>query len=323
MAFAILLSFASLLALEAGELGGASVLWEPPRDITLSDWIWGAGGEHRAPKPPFRFVKEDPHGTNPKILLRDAKGDEWVAKFGEEIHADVFVPRLLHACGYFVPTSYFVAGGVVTGVSGLKRAKPFFSKQGGFVFARFKLRDHKSSVKVENRQWTWEDNPFLGTHELNGLKILIMLTSDWDTKDAREGEGTNVAVFSNKSSPGRFLYMVDDWGGSMGKWGSLMQRTTWDAAGYEKQTKDFIKGVKAGVVEWGYGGRHQEDITNGITVEDVRWLLQYLGAITDEAIKTGLRASGTSERDVKTFSRSIRERIRQLEDIANTGAGRP
>jgi hypothetical protein len=94
-------------------------------------------------------------------------------------------------------------------------------------------------------------------------------------------------------------------------------------AGYQKQTKDFVKGVKAGVVEWGYGGRHQEDITEGITVEDVQWLLQYLGAITDEAIKTGLRASGASERDVKTFSRSIRERIRQLEDIANTGAGRP
>ncbi len=106
----------------------------------------------------------------------------------------------------------------------------------------------------------------------------------------------------------------------MGKWGGFLERDKWDSAGYEKQTKDFVKTVKAGVIEWGYGGKHDEDIKTAITVDDVRWLLQYLSAITDDELKAGLRASGTNERDIESFPRSIRHRIRQLESISKTNS---
>ena len=86
-----------------------NVLWQAPGAITLNDWIWGAGGESRAPKPPFEFVSEDFHGTNPKIRVRDAKGDQWTAKFGGENHGDVFASRLLHAVGYVTGPNYYVA----------------------------------------------------------------------------------------------------------------------------------------------------------------------------------------------------------------------
>ena len=77
-----------------------AILWHAPGPITVRDWIWGAGGEGRAPKPPFEFVEEDLHGTNPKIRVRDAKGDRWTVKFGGENHGDVFASRLLYALGY-------------------------------------------------------------------------------------------------------------------------------------------------------------------------------------------------------------------------------
>lgn len=323
MRSAIILAWASRLGLFASDSPATAVLWQMPGRIGISDWIWGPGGEERAPRPPYQFISEDFNGTNPKIRVRDAKGDQWIVKFGSETHSDVFASRLLHACGYFVQPSYFVASGVVAGVTELKRAKPFISKDGGFVYARFKLRRHKSLVPDEDRGWSWVDNPFLGTHELRALKILAMLTSNWDAKDGRDGPQSNMRVFSERTSPGRSIYVFDDWGSSMGKWGSFFERDKWDSAGYEKQTKDFVKGVNTRrAVEWGYGGKHDEDIKNGITVEDVRWLLQYLSPITDEELRSGLRASGGNERDIESFTVSIRDRIRQLQNISQAGPER-
>ena len=319
---AIIISWASTLVLLASDAHPSAVLWTSPVNISLSDWIWGPGGEQRAPKPPFQFIDEDFKGTNPKIRVRDAKDDEWVVKFGSENHGDVFAPRLLYACGYIAEATYFVARGGVTGVTELKRARPFISKDGRFVYARFKLRDHKAFVPTKDRTWSWADNPFLGTHELNGLKILMMLMSNWDAKDARDGPESNLAVFSARRSSGKSFYVADDWGSSMGKWGGFFERDKWDSAGYEKQTKDLVKDTNAGVINWGYSGKHEEDIKNGITVEDVRWLLQYLSAITDEELMAGLRASGGSERDIESFTKSIRDRIRQLENISKAGPQR-
>jgi hypothetical protein len=322
ISLAFMAGWTSALTLFAFDSPRTAVLWEPPENVTISDWIWGPGGEQRAPQPPYEFVNEDLKGTNPKIRVRDAKGDQWVVKFGSENHGDVFASRLQHACGYFAQATYFVPSGVVTGASDLKRAKPFISRDGEFAYARFKLRDRKSLPHAQDRAWSWRDNPFLGTHELNGLKILIMLASNWDTKDARDLPDSNLVVLLDRRSPGRSLYVSDDWGASMGRWGGFFERDKWDSAGYQKQTKDFVKGVKAGVIEWGYGGKHEEDIKNGITTEDVRWLLQHLSPITDDELKAGLRASGASEPDVDSFSRSIRDRIRQLENISKSASSR-
>ena len=66
-----------------------------PGKITIRDWIWGPGGEARAPKAPFEFIEEDLNGTNPKIKVRDARGDHWIVKFGGENHGEVFASRLL------------------------------------------------------------------------------------------------------------------------------------------------------------------------------------------------------------------------------------
>jgi hypothetical protein len=71
---------------------------------------------------------------------------------------------------------------------------------------------------------------------------------------------------SGKQSSGAFgakitwqvLYVADDWGSSMGKWGGFFERDKLDSPGYEKQTKDFLKIVNGGVIG-GYGGKHAED----------------------------------------------------------------
>ena len=296
-----------------------AILWQPPGKITLRDWIWGPGGETRAPKPPFEFLEEDLKGTNPKIKVRDATGNRWIVKFGGEDHSDVFVSRLLYATGYVTQPTYFVVNGVITGAHNLRRAKPFLAKDGAFTYARFKLHDHAMVPYPEGPTWSWNDNPFAGTHELNGLKILMMLTSNWDAKDARDGEGSNTAVYSKPGPAGnRLYYAFDDWGAAMGKWGGFFERDKWNPTGYREQTKDFARGAPGSAIEWGYRGKHGKDITSGISAGDIRWLLTYLSRATGEELRAGLRASGAAEPEIDIYARSIRDRIAQLERLSMT-----
>lgn len=309
--------FISLAAgLPCAASDSAHVLWQPPGTITIRDWIWGPGGENRAPKPPFEFIEEDRNGTNAKIRVRDAKGDQWVVKFGGENHSDVFASRLLFALGYVAEPNYFVASGVVTGAHDLRRARPFIAKDGSFAYARFKLRDHKALAHAQGYAWSWNDNPFAGSRELNGLKILLMLTSNWDAKDARDGKGSNTSVYSKPGSAGELYYAFDDWGATMGRWGGFFKRDKWDPEGFQKQTKDFARLAVDQTIEWGYRGKHGKDIASGIGATDVQWLLTYLSRVTDEELRAGLRASGASGSTIETYTRCLRERIAQLERLS-------
>jgi hypothetical protein len=306
------------------EAGRREILWNDPKPAMLADWIWGPGGEALAPRPPFRFIKENLGGTNPKIDVVDARGAMWIVKFGSEVRTETFSARLLNAVGYVTEPIYFVPKGIVTGVHDLKRAKPFVSKDGQFSTARFKLRDDSRLSYADEFQWSWIDNPFLGSHELNGLKILMMLLSNWDAKDARDGDGSNTAVFLQPGSqPPTYLYSFTDWGASLGSWGGFFKRDKWDVSAYERQTRNFVTGVQNGNITWGYDGKHRHDIADGITISDVRWLLPYLSRITDKELRAGFVASGATAATAERFTRSLRSRIAQMERVSETVAVKP
>ena len=143
-----------------------------------------------------------------------------------------------------------------------------------------------------------------------------MLLSDWDTKDRRDvARGSNTAIFEHRVSRRRreARYLITDWGGSMGRWGSnIVTRGRWDPEGFAAQTPQFVTGVKDGLVQFGYAGQRTADVSSGIRVEDVRWLHRYLGRITDEQLRAALAASGASAEDAGSFARSLRDRITQL-----------
>lgn len=105
----------------------------------------------------------------------------------------------------------------------------------------------------------------------------------------------------------------------MGKFGSPVTRTKWDCAGYESQNAEFITGVERGVISWGYTGQRTDEAIEGVTIEDVRWLYDYLGRITDEQLRDGLLASGATATEVECFTRALRERINLLGMVSRYG----
>jgi hypothetical protein len=296
---------------------GPNVLWRDPGLIERLDLTGGPGGKANVPRGPYTFIKEIESGKKPKLKVRDARGSMWSVKWGDEVKAEIFASRLAWVSGYFTLPTYFVESGRIEGATELGRAADQLASDGSFTTARFQAWEPNL---LKGRNWAWNYNPFLGSKPFQGLKIITMLTSNWDSKDARDVDmGTNTAIIDYRRPERReFRYLVLDWGGTMGRWGLPgFVRNKWDCDGYASQTSEFVKGVKDGEVVWGFSGAFNEkDINEGITPQDVRWILQYIGKLTDAQIRSGLQASGATPQEVDCFSRSVRERIDQLRKVA-------
>jgi hypothetical protein len=297
-------------------------IWRDPGDVPQLDIVNGPGGADGAPAPPFRFIEEHTSGSQPCVSVTDARGRRWRVKWGDEVRAENFAVRLAWACGYFAETTYYIADGTIEGARELQRARPCIDEDCRFKEARFELDDPDVRKMFEEHSWAWNDNPFVGTHELHGLKMIVMLLSDWDTKDRRDvARGSNTAIFEHKVSRWRreARYLITDWGGSMGRWGgNIVTRGRWDPAGFAAQTPQFITGVTSGTVTFGYTGQRTADTASGIGVEDARWLYGYLGRITDEQLRDALVASGADKEETDAFALALRERISQIGRAAGT-----
>ena len=299
-------------------------LWRDPGEVERLDLRVGPGGSDLMPAPPFQFIEEHEAGSNPCLSVRDARGRTWRVKWGDEVRSESFAVRLIWAAGYHAETTHFIAEGRIEGVKELSRARSCVGDDCTFKDARFELDEKGVQKMFDEHGWSWDDNPFVGTRELKGLKVMIMLLSNWDNKDVRDvARGSNTAIFQYPLADGtrEARYLIIDWGATMGRWAAVGFRAKWDCAAFESQNLEFIKSVEeVGTIKWGYIGQRTEDATEGITVEDVRWLYQYIGRITDEQLRDGLAASGATNDEVECFTKAIRDRINQLKRVIDESA---
>lgn len=297
-------------------------IWQDPGAIEQLDFRAGPGGRDGAPAPPFRFLTEHSTGSNPCLSVKDSRGRTWRVKWGDEVRSETFATRLAWAAGYHVESAYFIAAGEIEGITTLGRARACVGEDCTFTEARFELDEAGVTKLFDEHGWAWDDNPFTETRELNGLKIMLMLVSNWDNKDVRDvARGSNTAIFQHALADGTVeaRYLMIDWGASMGKWGSSLTRGKWDCAGYAAQTPEFITGVENGIIKWGYIGQRTDDARDNISVEDVRWLYRYVGRIRDAQLHDGLTVSGATAEETDCFVHAIRQRIDLLGRVCEAG----
>lgn len=286
-----------------------------------ADLRFGPGGPDGVPAPPFQFVEEHSSGSQPCVAVRDGRSRLWRVKWGHEAKPESFAVRLAWACGYFAEVTHFVAEGRIEGASNLSRARNCLDEEGRFTEARFELEDPTVRMLFDEHSWSWNDNPFVGTKQLSGLKIVNMLLSNWDTKDRRDvSRGSNTGIFEYPVSrwAREARYLITDWGGAMGKWGSnVVSRDRWDPDGFTAQTATFVTGVKDGFVNFGYQGQRTAEITRGITVEHVEWFYRHARRLTEASLRDGLLASGATDEEAARFAAALRVRIAQLGDACS------
>jgi hypothetical protein len=295
-------------------------LWRDPGDVSRLDLAGGPGGRDGAPQPPFVYLEEHLTGSQPCVSVRDARGLTWRIKWGDEVNVEALATRLAWAAGYFVETTYYVAQGAIEGVTALQRATGSIDERGHFTNARFELDEADVIKHFDEHSWAWNDNPFIGTHELNGLKIVMMWLSNWDAKDVRDvARGSNTAIFEYPGDGGfrEARYLIIDWGGALGKWGSIVRRGRWDCHAFAAENAAFITGVDGEFVRFGYTGQRTADIAGDIRVSDVQWLMRTLDALTPAQIADAVRASGGTAEDAAVFAAALRERLDLLNGVVS------
>jgi hypothetical protein len=250
------------------------------------------------------------------VSVRDAARREWRVKWGHEVHTEVFGTRLAWALGYFAEPTYFVGSGTIEGTRDLRRAKACIDEQHRFTDARFELSEPGVERHFDAHGWAWHENPFVGTHELNGLKILMMLVSNWDNKDVRDvARGSNTAIFEYRlpNHEREARYLIIDWGAALGAWGSnVIQRGRWDPEAFAGQNQQFVTGVEGDIVQFGYQGQRTADVAANITRADVAWFLRVADCLTDDHFRAALRASGANREEIDLFTAALRARLDQL-----------
>ena len=295
-----------------------AAIWRDPGDVGQRDLGKGPGAP---PQPPFQFIEEHDTGSQPCVSIRDAGGREWRVKWGPEVRTETFGTRLAWALGFFSEQTHFISEGEIVGATDLRRARDCIDEQCRFTEARFELSEADVSKHFDAHSWAWNDNPFVGTHELNGLKILMMLISNWDNKDVRDvARGSNTAIFEYPlDSTARSVearYLIIDWGAALGAWGSnIVQRGRWDVSAFAAQNEQFITGIDGELVTWGYQGQRTADMTENITRADVRWFSKLAGQLTDEQLREGFLASGATPDEAGYFTAALRARIEKLREV--------
>ncbi|HZS48744.1 MAG TPA: hypothetical protein VFC63_26970 [Blastocatellia bacterium] len=288
------------------DAAGTPIIWEDPGDLASRNLFYGRGSEDRAPKPPFTFVEEDMSGSNPKFDVTDANGTKWKVKLGNEAQPETTVSHLLWAVGYFTDEDYYVPEFNVQGLKKLHRGNDLVGKDGTVHGGRFK-RQNKGEKNVG--EWKWDKNPFLGTKEFQGLKVMMMLFNNWDIKDV------NNKIFRvEDKNDGRteLRYEVSDLGASLGKTGGFFTRSRNKPDDFVK-TK-FIEDVKRPFIEFNFNGKKQ-DLFTDIRVEQARWIGTELAKLSDQQINDAFRAGGYAPDEIQVMTEALKTRITELSTL--------
>jgi hypothetical protein len=279
-----------------------SELWEEPRDMGMRDLLHGAGGTALAPKgSSFAFLTADTTGFSPGFDVTDSSGLEWSVKTGPEAQSEVTTSRILWAIGFHQPPTYYVERWTMTG-----------AQAGEQLPGRFRPKLKAEEIVGD---WSWYENPFVGSRPYAGLVVANLILNNWDWKTS------NNKIYSAAARTGEVQrrFVVRDVGASLGrttyphilKWFRLRgfgQGTRNDLPGFEAQ--GFVTAVDGDRVTFDYRGIYR-DVVNSVTPADVAWTSALMARLSDRQWEDAFRAGGYTPDERRRYILKIKEKIGQ------------
>jgi len=280
---------------------GKAVLWQPV-NVQEQDLFAGPGGVMMQPDlSNITFIKRETGGHNKKYRIKDGQGRVWVAKPGTEARPETAAVRLLHGIGYETEINYLVPRLTIPGV-------------GTFTNVRLEARPDKIKRLDE---WKWKDNPFVGTNELQGLKIMQVFMTNYDLLDLQ-----NKVLEEHGPDGTEMHYIISDLGSTFGRFGNnnlplffRFGRAT-DKPNVWSKAK-FIKGVKNGHIIFATTGAKNRGLFKDITTAQGRWLYELLHQLNASQIQDAFRAANYSPAEIEVLTAATRRRIDELERASN------
>ncbi len=316
----------------------AAVLWQNPGDIRARNLFWGVGGEKHRPHLPVEFISDAKHGSSPKFDVRDADSNKWTAKIGLEAKPETAASRLLWAIGYAANENYFfddlqVANMPMT----IRKGRGLLGRDGDVLNVR--LQRHDSGEKKVG-DWSWQRNPFYGTREFNGLRVMMGLIANWDLKDDNnaifehkksEKDDTRNDSARDKSGPAELkLYEVSDVGTAFGTPGKRYTdgQSKGNLAAFRGTA--LIAHVHKDYIDLNFPKRppleslfefdwafffHQVSIGwigKHIPRSDAKWVGSLLAQLSPDQIRDAFRAAGYSPEETQAYTDAVLARIKEL-----------
>jgi hypothetical protein len=287
---------------------GTPSLWRRPSDIAARDLYWGPGGKSLQPDlTRVTLIEKEKGGYSTKYRVRDGSGREWIAKVGKEAKGETAASRLMWAVGYHSDINYLVPRVYVEGLNKTLEN------------VRFGLRP-KEVKRIDG--WQWDHNPFVGSRQFQGLKIMMALLNNWDLKDSNN----KIAVARDKKNADKeSRYFVADLGGSFGKVSHLPRFLQFkpdrdNPKAYARS--HLVDGVREdGRVDLHYKLKKSHLIKN-ISVADARWIRGWLSRLNDRQIQDAFRAANYSPVEARMMTQAVRQRINELAIVDNRLAAR-
>lgn len=267
------------------------VMWERV-NIRQRNLFLGPGGREMRPDlSRITLIKKEKGGTSLKYRVKDGSDRVWVAKIDKESQPETASVRLLWALGYKNEINYLV---------------PNLTIPGKGTFKDVRLEARPENVKRKGR-WKWSDNPFNGTNELQGLKIMMALLNNWDLKNGN----TIILQKGNERQ-----YVISDLGATFGKYGSNNLPIFWRIGRSINKPKaysesKFIKGTEDGRIKFAFKGKDRW-MFKDITIEQGRWLTNLLSQLSEKQIEDAFRAANYSSDEVKMLTQAVKNRIADL-----------
>ena len=287
-----------------GDPDGFPVLWRKGK-IRNRDLYLGPGGKSMKPDlTSVTFIKNEKHGHNPKFRIKDGAGREWVAKLGKEAQPETVAVRLLWALGYVTEINYLV---------------PILNVPGKGTLKNVRLEARPEGVK-RLESWKWRHNPFLGTNELQGLKIMMVFFTNWDLLDLQ-----NKILREKRGEHVELQYVISDLGATFGRMGNncipifyRLGRKTNDPVAWSKAP--FIKGVKGERLKLAATGQKSFGLMKDVTISQGRWLLHLLRQLSDKQWRDAFRAANYSPSEIEILTNASKRRIDELEKATESGS---
>jgi hypothetical protein len=266
-------------------------LWirpEPGRDL-----FWGVGGQRLAPDPTVRYtvIEIKRSGFSRGYTLKDPKGREWSAKFPPEAPTEVTASRILWGAGFHQPPIYYLKEWTAEKATSPNPQLP----------ARFREKSPDLHGLDGTGPWSYYENPFVGTREMNGLLVLQIMLGNSDLKDQQNV----IYKLAEPFEGAKHWYVARDLGQAFGRTG-VIDAPRGDPAVFEQTP--FIKGVAAGKVQFDYRGRHKA-LFNNIKPADVRWICSQLQQLTGDQWQDAFRAGGFAKSVADRFIRRMKQKI--------------